>query len=134
MDGRKYPWGDEPPVDGSTYRCNFAPENEPKFWGRDGFRWAAPAGSFPKGASPWGMLDMAGNVWEWCRDWYSPSYRGAEENPRGAPEGTKRVLRGGSFNTGPDALRCANRAAHVPEFYNPNVGFRCVRMPKWRNE
>jgi formylglycine-generating enzyme required for sulfatase activity len=129
-DRRPYPWGDGPAgTDDGAWRCNHAPERNRRTWKRDGFEFASPVGSFPAGASPFGCLDMAGNVWEWCLDWYDAGYYdGApRENPGGPPTGSKRAIRGGSFTNRPGLLRCANRLGKPPGFYEANLGFRVAR-------
>src|SRR5262249_1199758 len=92
-----YPWGGELAPDGRG-RANIwqgpFPDSDA---GLAGYRRAAPAGSFPPG--PFGLLDLAGNVWEWCSDWYDDLYyqRSPEDDPAGPPTGEARSLRGGSF-------------------------------------
>jgi len=85
-DGRTYPWGEASPS------CNLA-----QF--RDCSGQTVPVGSFPAGASPYGALDMAGNVWEWVADWYDAGYyeNSPDANPTGPASGTYRVFRGGSW-------------------------------------
>ncbi len=72
---------------------------------------------------------MAGNVYEWCADWYGASYyqNSPELNPKGPDTGTYRVLRGGSWFNNTDYLRCANRDYSNPSVRNDDIGFRCVR-------
>jgi len=126
---RKYPWGDgDPPPSGSVL-ANLGPGRNQDAWAADGHRFAAPVGSFPSGASVFGVHDMAGNVWEWCLDWYSADYysKGAVRNPRGPTEGKWRVYRGGSFANDASAARCSNRAAQKADFTEASLGFRCVR-------
>ena len=137
-DGRKYPWGDEPPTDGS--RLN-ACGKECLAWGKknnedvaamyaadDGFQTTAPAGSFPKGASPFGLQDVVGNVWEWASDWYAPYTPGSQSDPAGAPTGTERVLRGGAWNgSDPSWVRPTYRFKSQPGLRSHGIGFRCAR-------
>ena len=88
-DGRIYPWGNE----WDSSKCNSGVSG-------DGYEYTAPVGSFPAGASPYGVMDMAGNVWEWCADWYDKDYyssQSSQQNPKGPDSGTYRVLRGGSW-------------------------------------
>jgi formylglycine-generating enzyme len=96
--------------------------------GIDGFRHAAPVGSFADGVSPHGLLDMAGNVWEWTADYFAPgSYaRGPTVDPRGEAGGGERVVRGGSWRSSPVTLRVSHRVP-VPESLSaPDLGFRCA--------
>ncbi len=128
-DGRIFPWGDSP---GTAETVNFCDINCTANWADDsqddGYAMTAPAGSFPAGASPYGALDMAGNVWEWLADWYDEGYyaRAPLENPTGPDSGEFRVFRGGSWMETPGALSVSARARVLPISHNTNMGFRCV--------
>jgi formylglycine-generating enzyme required for sulfatase activity len=110
-DTRKYPWGDE--FDGN--RLNFCDANCEFSWKdeayNDGYADTAPVGSYPNGASPYGVMDMAGNVWEWVNDWYDRSYysMSPSNNPPGPATGEYRVLRGGSWSGSGNLVRSAYR-------------------------
>jgi formylglycine-generating enzyme required for sulfatase activity len=115
-DGRKYPWGNEPPTE---ELCNFN-----RIVGG-----MTPVGRYPSGASPYGVLDMAGNVWEWVNDWYDEKYYSVSPsvNPQGPASGTRRVLRGGAWNYGDNYVRSAVRDFVGPVNWLKYSGFRCVR-------
>lgn len=127
-DGRKYPWGNSEPDSGGFYRANWGEGSDHKVWKQDGYKYTAPAGSFPRGASPYGVMDMAGNVWEWCSDWYDETYYGSgpDNNPKGPIYGTSRVVRGGSWSLSAYDCRCATRLSGTPTFSGYDVGFRCA--------
>jgi formylglycine-generating enzyme required for sulfatase activity len=115
-DGRLYPWG------------NAFPDS--KLANYDGILgMTSMVGSFPKGASPYGVMDMAGNVRQWIKDWYSDNYlRDApDSNPTGPDTGTAHTLKGGSWNDPEIYLRSASRLSHVPDSPGETRGFRCVR-------
>jgi len=88
-------------------------------------------GSYPKGASVYGALDMAGNVWEWVMDWYSNNYYSGipSNNPPGPNNGDVRVVRGGSWDDSDRYLRTSHRNWGSPDYMYDNVGFRCVLSP-----
>jgi len=112
---RIYPWAGEDP--GENF-ANLGGVNES----------TVPVGSYPDGASPWGALDMGGNVREWVRDWYSPSYYSYSpaSNPTGPDEGTEKVLRGASWNDPWYYAKITRRYAHDPNSAGENRGFRCA--------
>ena len=117
-DGRMYPWGNE----WDSLKCS-------SNIGADSRICPAPVASFRDGASPYGVMDMTGNVWEWCADWYGSNYsRSPRKNPKGPNFSGERVLRGGSWCTTDHAyLRCANRNWFSPDFGFDDAGFRCAR-------
>jgi formylglycine-generating enzyme required for sulfatase activity len=124
-DGRRYPWGD---YGGRGDLANFADKNTVFAWSDreidDGYPESSPVGAFPFGASPFGLQDMAGNVWEWCIDYYE-AYRGAPKiNPRGPTCGAKRVYRGGSWKSRFNSLRTTARGSNAPNFSCNDLGFR----------
>jgi len=129
-EGRQFPWGEA--FDGA--RLNFCDVNCPFFWKAeafdDGYRYTAPVGSYPEGASWCGALDMAGNVDEWVADWYGGYPSGQQVNPTGPESGESRVLRGGSYVSGPSLTRAASRSMHAPSGAGNSVGFRCAGRPQ----
>ena len=86
---------------------------------------------YPAGASPYGALDMGGNVWEWVEDWYSDTYyqKSPSKNPTGPSTGTSRVLRAGSWYGNVWYVRTANRFSDLPNDIYYSFGFRCATSP-----
>jgi formylglycine-generating enzyme required for sulfatase activity len=126
-DGRKYPWGN---YDHRGDLANFADRNTVFAWSDreidDGYPESSPVGAFPFGAGPFGVEDLAGNVWEWCLDYYE-AYRGmAKVNPHGPTTGAKRVYRGGSWKSRFNSLRATTRNSNVPNYSCNDLGFRIV--------
>jgi sulfatase modifying factor 1 len=126
-DGRKYPWGN---YEGRGDLANFADRNTDFAWSDrdidDGYPVTSPVGAFPLGASAFGMEDMAGNVWEWCLDYYEPYRPAPKANPRGPAMGNRRVYRGGSWKSRFNSLRTTVRGSNVPTFSCNDLGFRVV--------
>jgi formylglycine-generating enzyme required for sulfatase activity len=126
-DARKFPWGNQ---EGRGDLANFADKNTVFAWSDHeidcGYAESSPVGSFPLGASPFGIEDMAGNVWEWCLDYYEPYRPGPKINPRGPTIGAKRVHRGGSWKSRFSSLRTTVRGSNVPSFASNDLGFRIV--------
>lgn len=127
LEGTRYPWGDAEP-DNTT--ANFADSQTEFEWRsanvNDGYLFTAPVGTFPPNG--YGLFDMAGNVWEWCADWYSPVYyaESPSRNPKGPDTGERRVLRGGTWYRAAHTLRNAERVSDFPENSLNVVGFRCA--------
>ena len=110
---RAYPWGaDYDGTQAGTKTNNYS-----------------PVGRFPADVSPFGVMDMAGNVWEWCADWYAPGYYTAApaRDPAGPDVGTQRSLRGCGWNFDPDTFRCSYRSGLAPAQRSLHIGFRIVR-------
>ncbi len=114
LDGRTYPWGENIDCDKANYSSCAGDTTK--------------VGSYLDGVSPYGLYDMAGNVWEWVADWYDSSYysNSPSSNPLGPSLGEYRVLRGGSWYNLDYSVRSANRYVNSPVFINYYVGFRCA--------
>ena len=111
-DGRTYPWGDE----WDSSKANVK---------ETGLRGTAAVGSFGTGVSPYGVEDMAGNVWEWTADWYEP-YPGSTYDSEYFGQKFQ-VVRGGGWFEMADAVRTTNRDLTSPTAANDDIGFRCTR-------
>ena len=118
---RTFPWGE-----GAD--CSLA-----NFWGEGSncVGDTTAVGSYPNGISPYGIYDLAGNVWEWVLDWYDVTYFGVApaENPAGPVGGDLRVIRGGSWTGGMLQCRTTTRGRNLPSKGYNYVGFRCVYNP-----
>lgn len=129
-DARLFPWGNQTPSGSFVNLCdrNCPYEEERLTNMNDGYPTTAPVGSFPAGASPYELLDMSGNVWEWVADWYQVDYyqRSPERNPTGPVAGDEKVIRGGSWYNLIDAQRTVVRFKRIPGEFREMVGFRCA--------
>ena len=126
MASNEYPWGGESPDN----RCNYRDydgdlkSSMPNFLNDRG---TVPVGQFPPNGLQ--LHDMAGNVREWCNDWYHEEYYNVspQENPYGPQTGTAKVVRGGSWNSIAFFIRCATRQNENPTAKNYETGFRIAR-------
>ncbi|QHK22107.1 SUMF1/EgtB/PvdO family nonheme iron enzyme [Pseudarthrobacter psychrotolerans] len=133
LEGARYPWGNELMPHGET-QC--------KIW-QGTFPWnsthphgsmaTAKVSSYPP--NDYGFHDMAGNVWEWCQDWFSPTFYGepaaSRANPLGPGRGEKKVMRGGSYlchESYCNRYRVAARSSSLPDSSSGNLGFRTVAL------
>jgi len=126
-DGRSFPWGEKL---NSGSLANFADANTNFAWSAmdidDGYAQTSPVGSYPKGASPFGIEDLSGNVWEWCNDFYE-KYTGRDRiNARNSTKGTQRIYRGGSWKSRVSSLRASTRGWNLPNYSSNDVGFRII--------
>jgi formylglycine-generating enzyme required for sulfatase activity len=116
-DGRKYPWGHGPP---DRFRAHFAA----------GWNQTRPVGSFPKGASPYGIQDMAGNIWQWVSSAYVPYPYRADDGREDLTSHRDRGTRGGGHDSPAAELSTTHRGRHVSRNFRSghhNIGFRCAR-------
>jgi sulfatase modifying factor 1 len=142
LDRKPFYWGDELRPDGKWMANIWQGKSPCENTAEDGFEGTAPVGSFP--ANAFGLYDMAGNAWEWCSDWYQPSYDVAPGGFRRNPQGPsfsidthgrnepKRVQRGGSFLCSDiycARYRAGGRMEGEPKTGLAHTGFRCVRSP-----
>jgi formylglycine-generating enzyme required for sulfatase activity len=129
-DGRIYPWGNDPP---NPQRANYGKAK----W--NNHEALVTVGQLQDGKSPYGIYDLAGNVWEWVSDWYDPNYYATSpsKNPQGPETGKYKVLRGGSWDLAAENLRSSRRDFNIlstadydsPAYRNFNSGFRCAKNP-----
>ena len=117
-DDRRFPWGN---VEPTSKHLNFN-----QTW--QGEKTLVPVGIYEKGQSPYGVHDMAGNVWEWVADWYDATYysRSPRRNPKGPATGTRRVIRSSGWQVETPQVRIFTRVASPPLDRNHSTGFRCA--------
>jgi formylglycine-generating enzyme required for sulfatase activity len=131
-----YPWGNDllDCTRANYYACNIITNDDstaPRC-GYSKYCKTTQVGDYLTGASPYGALNMAGNVWEWVADWYQPDYyaNSPKNNPSGPTDGDHRVIRGGGAKSLSQELRTTNRASGAPEhFMDGQMGFRCAMNP-----
>jgi formylglycine-generating enzyme required for sulfatase activity len=119
-DGRMWPWGSEPPSpERGVFRRN---------WGLEG---NDAVGIRPAGASPYGLLDTGGNMWEFCEDWWDPDYfkSSPKKDPVGPKTGRARVVKGGSWDSRPTVLSASSRNFAYTGYREGDFGFRCAADP-----
>lgn len=124
-DTRAFPWGDQPDS------CTLANYTDYFGTGDSCVGDTSQVGSYPSGASPYGALDMAGNVWEWVNDWYQSDYysNSPYANPTGPESGEVKLLRGGSWDYSDHTLRVAVRGLAYPQDRYYMMGIRCAYTP-----
>ncbi len=117
-DGRTYPWGENMDCKKVNFFYTYGCATD-----------TTKVGSYLKGVSPYGLYDMAGNVWEWVNDWYGSTYyqNSLSSNPLGLVSGQYRVLRGGSWDARVGYVRTSYRYKNVPTYSSYTTGFRCAK-------
>jgi formylglycine-generating enzyme required for sulfatase activity len=145
-DGRLFPWGGiwDKSVNNSASRLGgfdiYSTKQRAAWWKQEGemlFQKGGvaavlrPGGSFPNGAGPYGVHDLAGSVWEWVADWYDPqAYRsGQTDNPKGPAAGQYKVIRGGAWDSRAIEVRATQRQGVAPTSRAETIGFRCAQDP-----
>ncbi|MCZ9884933.1 formylglycine-generating enzyme family protein [Arthrobacter sp. B2a2-09] len=133
LDAKRYAWGDEL-TPGGEHRCNIWQGTFPTLnTEEDGYLGSAAVKSFPPNG--YGLYEVAGNVWEWCADWFLPKYyrTSPSDNPQGPTIGAGRVMRGGSYlchDSYCNRYRVAARTSNTPESSSGNCGFRTIALPE----
>jgi formylglycine-generating enzyme required for sulfatase activity len=130
IDGHLYPWGND---QATGKRDNFCDNNCPRSYRDtgmdDGYANTAPVGSYPDGASPYGALNMAGNLREWTSSLYLPYPYQADDGREDLTSNGDRVVRGGHWDGSADFALSAYRFADRPNYHSSCVGFRCASPP-----
>jgi formylglycine-generating enzyme len=130
LEQHRFPWGDDLEPGGehrmNVWQGSFPAENTRA----DGWYGTAPVTEYPPNG--YGLHNMTGNVWEWCADWFAPEFYAASPpaDPVGPPDGTHRVMRGGSYlchESYCNRYRVAARSGNTPDTSTGNLGFRCVQ-------
>jgi formylglycine-generating enzyme required for sulfatase activity len=127
---KTYPWGDEL-TPGGRHLCNIWQGTFPtRDLGEDGYTAVCPANAFPPNG--YGLYGITGNAWEWCADWFDPSWHvtATRSNPVGPGTGAQKVMKGGSYlchKSYCNRYRVAARTSNTPDSTTTNIGFRCVR-------
>ena len=130
LDQKIYPWGDEL-TPGGKHLCNIWQGTFPVHnTGDDGYKSTSPVNAFPPNG--YGLDSITGNAWEWCADWFHPSFHrtATHTNPTGPATGNGRVMRGGSYLCHVsycNRYRVAARSSNTPDSATTNMSFRCVR-------
>ena len=130
LEQRTYPWGDELNP-GGVHLCNVWQGDFPHLdLGEDGWTSVGPADAYPPNG--YGLFGITGNAWEWCHDWFSPTWHltASRKNPVGPPGGTTRLMKGGSYlchRSYCNRYRVAARTSNTPDSATTNISFRCVR-------
>jgi sulfatase modifying factor 1 len=130
LEQKIYPWGDELTPDGK-HLCNIWQGNFPDYnTAEDGYTSTSPIGAYPPNG--YGLDGITGNAWEWCADWFHPSFHrtAGDTNPTGPLTGSSRAMRGGSYlchRSYCNRYRVAARSSNTPDSTTTNLSFRCVR-------
>lgn len=131
--GSRFPWGDVITHEHANYFSDHSVSYDQSLtagdhpvFGDGVYPCTSPVGCFP--ANSYGLKGMAGNVSQWCWDWFG-EYQGGLKDPRGAAQGVHRILRGGYWSSPASGLRCAQRFKSLPEYgsYGSGIGFRLAR-------
>jgi formylglycine-generating enzyme required for sulfatase activity len=127
--GKLYPWGDKLRPEG-RHLCNIWQGEFPREdTAEDGYAGTCPVDAFPPNA--YGLYSVTGNTWEWCADWFDAEFHrtASRHNPQGPPNGSARVIKGGSFlchKSYCNRYRVAARTSNTPDSTTAHIGFRCA--------